>query len=84
MARPRAGGHPLGACLCGLGHRGTVYPQGRRGAIKFLLNMNLPRRLADSLRALGRECGHSGDIGFACASERATSWRKPVQRVKSF
>ena len=37
--------------------------------MKFLLNMNLPRRLGRELTAAGHECRHVGYIGMAKASD---------------
>lgn len=39
--------------------------------MKFLLNMNVPRRLAVSLMARGHSCRHVGDIGMSRASDEA-------------
>lgn len=39
--------------------------------MKFLLNMNVPRRLAVSLMAQGHSCRHAGDIGMSRASDEA-------------
>ncbi len=36
--------------------------------MKFLLNMNLPRELGQSLAAEGHVCRHAGDIGMARSS----------------
>ena len=39
--------------------------------MKFLLNMNVPRVLAERLRAVGHECRHVGDLGLATATDTA-------------
>lgn len=39
--------------------------------MKFLLNMNVPRRLAVSLMTQGHSCRHVGDIGMSRASDEA-------------
>ena len=38
--------------------------------MRFLLNMNVSRRLGRSLKARGHECRHAADIGMAAATDR--------------
>jgi predicted nuclease of predicted toxin-antitoxin system len=38
--------------------------------VKFLLNMNLPRQLAQNFASLGHEARHVADIGMAPATPR--------------
>lgn len=37
--------------------------------MKFLLNMNVPRKLGRHLKTKGHECRHAGDIGLAHAPD---------------
>jgi predicted nuclease of predicted toxin-antitoxin system len=37
--------------------------------MKFLLNMNVPRKLGRRLTSEGHECRHVGDIGMAQVSD---------------
>lgn len=37
--------------------------------MKWLLNMNIPRRLKVLLESVGHQCRHSGDIGLAQADD---------------
>ena len=45
-------------------------PQGECCSMKFLLNMNLPRRLSGFLSEAGHTCRHAGDIGLAETPDR--------------
>jgi predicted nuclease of predicted toxin-antitoxin system len=39
--------------------------------MRFLLNMNVCRAIADTLKELGQECVHARDVGLATADDRA-------------